>query len=156
MTWNDNPEKKYLLQFDKPDLTELGAPVYEHGKSLQVQRFYPDINIKKHLVDYVKNNGGENFFDNSNWKNTLFEQVALFKAKNKTVSSFETKEERSVRIHYELLMSKKIIENKLNKTIEFLCWPGGSGTEKGHKIARAVGYKMTTAARDIPDGIRKK
>ena len=47
------------------------------------------------------------------------------------------------------------IERNLNKKVSYLCWPGGSATIVGVKIARELGYTMTTAARDIHEFKRK-
>ena len=38
--------------------------------------------------------------------------------------------------------------------MEFLCWPGGSGTEAGVVFAKEIGYKMSTAAKDLLPSFR--
>ncbi len=156
MTWNDNIDEKPYLQFDNNNTIKWGKAVYAHEKSLMARRYFPDTNLDDFLMEYVNNNGGECFFYKDNWEEELFSRVELYKQTHKITDSFESENERLERIRFELEESKLQIEKNLNKTIDFLCWPGGSGTIEGQRIAKEVGYKMTTAARDIPPVIRKK
>lgn len=155
MTWNDYPDQKYRLQFDDHKLIKLGSPVYKYEKSLNAKRFYPDTNLDLFLNQYVVSNGGVNFFKKGEWKENLFNQTNTYLKREKIQYRYEKHEERIIRIKYELESSKRILEKNLSKKIEFLCWPGGSGSEEGNKIAFELGYLMTTAAKDIPKKIRK-
>ena len=157
MTWNNFPEKKAYLQMDDESLVRLGEPVYENKKSLMAKRFFPNNKLSESLVDFVKNNGGKDFFKSKNWKTILNEvRDNIISEKNFNQGYYESEDERCFRIRTELLESKEVIEKKLNKKVEFLCWPGGSGTKEGQLIAEELGYKMTTAARDIEPSLRKK
>jgi hypothetical protein len=59
---------------------------------------------------------------------------------------YETDAEMEARYKYELYESKKILEEKLNKKIEFLCWPGGGYNEMSIKLSIEAGYKASTFA----------
>ena len=157
MTWNNYPQKKPYLQIENHSLIHLGEPVYENEKSLMARRYFPNQKLKMHLIEFVKNNGGLSFFNQLGW-----EQI-LFSFKNKIIDDkkledgyYESDLDWKSRIRAELHESKNIIEQKLNKKVEYLCWPGGSATKEGQTIAEEVGYKMTTAARDIDSKLRKK
>jgi len=148
MTWNENVERKPFLQVDDEDLVRLGEPVYEHGKSLSSPRFFPDEELSEALAAYVRERGGREFFNAPDWKDILFERAgALGKEMGK--GRYETMEEYEARVREELAGSKEIIEEKLGKKVDFLCWPGGSGTDTGTRIARRIGYLMSTAANDM-------
>jgi hypothetical protein len=153
MTWNDHPSQKPFLQLDNPELTRLGAPVYKHEKSLSSSRVFPKPEIEKMLVAFVQLHGGIQFFKIKNWKEILFKQTQQFSEK---ISASESIGEYHLRIEHELKTSKQLLEQNLNKKVEFLCWPGGSGTKQGALIAERVGYKMSTAAKDITPDLRKK
>ena len=62
----------------------------------------------------------------------------------KNIGRFETKEETISRYYYELAESKKILEEKLNKKITILCWPGGSYNDESLKLSKEVGYLAST------------
>lgn len=144
MTWNNHPDKKFLLQTDKKELINLGEPVYNFGKSLETKRYFPDEQLRKELTEYVIKNGNENFFQKEFWKNKLFKFVQQFHEKNKIDDSYESNEEYEKRIRKELYESKMIIEKKLNKNVNFLCWPGGGVNETALKIASNIGYLSST------------
>ena len=56
-------------------------------------------------------------------------------------SRYETASERCERIREELSTSKQILEDGLNKQVDFICWPGGGYESETLEIAREVGYK---------------
>ncbi len=151
MTWNAHSGKKPELQTDKAELINYGEPVYEHEKSLSSPRYYPDKNLKEYLKAHVKISGDMAFFKDENWRETLFSQVNKFKNRNSISDEYETDEEYGKRVKQELLDTKEILEKKLNKKIEFLCWPGGGATKVGTEIAEEIGIIMSTAAEDVPE-----
>ena len=68
-----------------------------------------------------------------------------------------------MRIRDELLKSKKIIEESLNKKVNFICWPGGGNNAMVRRIAREVGYEAWTLGskdlsnfKNIPDANPEK
>jgi len=156
ITWNQNPDKKPFLQLDDDKLIQYGEPVYEYDKSLGTKRFFPDKNLSEHLISYVKKQGMEKFFKIKDWKKILFKIAKTYKKKNKLNERFETEVEYEKRIRYELEKSKEIIENKLNKDVEFLCWPGGGISNKALEIALDTGYISSTVASDMTDDDREK
>jgi len=150
LTWNNNIKKKPFLQIDNKELIDYGEPVYEMSTSLNNYIYYPDNNLKKYMIKFVSYNGGDDFFKKNDWLDTLNNELEKFKANNKLSGRYESKKEHEKRIYDELYQSKKILEDKLDKTIGYLCWPEGSGSKLAVELARQIGYKMTTAAKDIP------
>lgn len=149
MTWNDNTEKKHKLQFDDFELVKYGQPVYKHEKSLMHKRVMPDAGLDDFIVSYVNDNGGKEFFNQIDYKQQLMRKVDEYKKNNKTNYIAETDEQYHQRIRHELGYTKKILEDKLNRKITYLCWPGGSATKVGMEIAKSLGYKLFNVARDM-------
>jgi peptidoglycan/xylan/chitin deacetylase (PgdA/CDA1 family) len=156
MTWNYYRIKKPFLQIDDENLVRLGQPVYKFEKSLMTKRYFPDKNLDAFIIDYVDKHGNSDFFNNPDWKNVLISKVDEYRSNHPIEDSYETKAEWLKRLKNELLESKAIIEKQLQKKVSFLCWPGGSGTKEGVMIAKSIGYKMTTAAKDLSPQVRKK
>lgn len=154
MTWNQHPDRKPYLQLDDPELVNYGEPVYEYGKSLNSRRFIPNERISEELINYVNEKGNKEFFSRKRWKEKLFTKAEELR-KRFDPGEYEPQSEYLDRIRWELSESKKILENKLGRKIEFLCWPGGSSTEEGLSIAKAAGYKMTTTGRDLSRSTRR-
>lgn len=149
MTWNNTIACKHQLQIDDENLSQFGTPVYEHEKSLSGRRFYSDENLNKHMVEFVKNKGGRAFFEIHDWKAVLFNELNIFKSNHVLNERYETTEEYENRILFELQTTKSIIESQLGKSVDFHCWPGGSATKIGMKIADDLGFKLSNAANDI-------
>ena len=149
MTWNNNPTEKPFLQIDDEKSFNYGDPVYQHGRAIGIRRYFPDENLKEDMISYVKEKGGKDFFGYENWREELFKVARRYKEENQVNGRYETEDEYEERVYYELRKSKEIIENKLDKEVKFLCWPGGAVTDKALKIALDVGYISSTAGKDI-------
>jgi len=149
MTWNQNVDQKPYLQYDNKELVQLGEPVYKFEKSLSEKRYFHDLDLSRFLISYVKKNGGNAFFEKEGWRETLLAKVREYKSKHILNDKYETDEEFFNRVKKELSESKRIIETNLNKKVDYLCWPGGSSTKRGVEIARNLGFKLSTAGRDI-------
>lgn len=149
MTWNENIDKKPVLQIDDQNLIKYGQPVYEHGRSIGTKKYISDDDLNSFLIDYVNDNGSKVFFNSEGWKDELFSNLKEYKNENILNGRFESNEEYEKRIYYELNDSKKIIEKKLKKEVKFLCWPGGAVTQKSLKMASELGYISSTVGKDV-------
>jgi uncharacterized membrane protein len=67
-----------------------------------------------------------------------------YKANNNIFLSIESDEEFAARIQFEVQQSKVEIEKRLNKKVNFLCWPHGDNSLDAHRIALQSGYLATT------------
>ena len=155
MLWNRFPKQKPFYLTNAHDLeTEIpyGTPIYEHGKSLETRRYFPnDGIIVKELQKYVLEHGGSNFFNRKNWRTQLLTLVKDINKQTGNIPSgyFESDEQYYERIRYELSNSKKIIEHELQKSVNGLCWPGGGVNEKVVNIARELGFRYFTLPSQI-------
>lgn len=150
MLWNEYPEiKPYYLTKSAEYETKFsyGTPIYEHGNALTTRRYFPNDSIKNLLCSYIADNGGRDFFRQVDWHQKIQNVLLDY---NNTLNSdklsgiYETKIEYLSRIKNELVESKRIIEQNLNKEIKTICWPAGGVTEEVLKLAREVGYKYFT------------
>ncbi len=134
----------YIQDKDFEKLIPYGYPYFEQKSSIIAKKVTIKQSFSHSVIqlfeDYDWNNGYD--FDN------LFGRIrSLYdKAKqNKEITeSVETDEEYTKRVYFELSESKRIIENELNKKVEFCCWPSGDNTEFTHKLALDIGYAATT------------
>lgn len=156
MDWNENPEQKPYLQYVNSNDVKYGQAVFEHKKALSSKRVFINNNFQSDLYSYVKNNGGITFFDNKKWKDKLKTYSNNLEKKYEIIEKIESHEDYLIRLRYELEYTKNELQLRLNKRINFLCWPGGSGTKEGVKISKELGYLMSTAAKDLSNDFRKK
>ena len=149
MDWNENLEKKwdYLNEKETSGGQRLGSPVYENGKSLEVQRYFPDKRLAEHLEGFVADKG-VGFFENTDWRETLHQVAEEFSAKTPPADHYETDQERHSRLRWELGESKHILESQLSKKVDFLCWPGGGYDPESIAISKSYYLGSTIASRE--------
>jgi len=95
---------------------EWGMPVYECKSGLSdSRRFVSSGDLEKSCVDFVKKQGGELFFRQKNWRKALREFTAHFQSGQKSNGEFESREAHRIRIKNEVDLSKKKLEEKLEK-----------------------------------------
>lgn len=146
LDWNAFPEDKpyYLTRLGRSRVP-YGTPVYEHAMSLESARYFPDETETEHMVSFVVENGGESFFDTADWRRTLYEESRRWRSGHELSGRFETVDERTRRIEFEMYESKRIIESRLGVPVEFLVWPGGGYDEPATEAMRRV-YKAATVS----------
>ncbi len=141
ISWNDKPEQKSFTHNSNSYFSnKIGLPILENGRSLGIKRFFMDEEIENKMVEYAKEN-----YDlfNGNWYSELknkFDEVT----KDKVIGRFETQHEMEERFWYELKNSKELLEQRLNKTIDILCWPGGAYNDVSLRISEEAGYLAST------------
>lgn len=142
--WNALSERKtYYLNENQEHFVPYGMPIYKYGRSLGVKKYFEDKDLNQYLVNFVKKQGN-NFFKEQNWKDRLFQEVYLYRSEKESNGRYETDEEQEKRFEYELIECKKILENKLKKKVDFLCWAGGAYNDNALKIAKEGGYIAST------------
>jgi peptidoglycan/xylan/chitin deacetylase (PgdA/CDA1 family) len=151
LAWNMFPREKYRSMHERlADRIPYGTPVYEHGKSLAVRRYFEDPALTCRLVDFVREKGGAEFFARLGWRQNLEAVVRGYGARADRV---ETNEEFRSRVRSELIESRREIETVLGTKVHFLCWPGGAHTESTLAMAEDAGYLATTAL--LGDPVKK-
>lgn len=131
MAWNARPERKpYYLQEDQTSFVAWGTPVFEYEKSLLARRFFPDADRVQEFVGLVSAGADS----------------ALLQSTDSSPfpGTYESDADYEARVRDELMESKAIIEQRLSKTVEFLCWPGGGSNDVAKRLAVDAGYKSWT------------
>lgn len=143
--WNVRPDRKpFYLKEDQQQFLPWGYPVLQHAKSLAVRRFFPDETAVHSITSFVSSEGGHEFFRRQDWRAVLESRVASTFGNDGIAGFYESETERISRIRDELRRSKAIIEENLDKQVNYICWPGGANDELVHQIAREAGYKSWT------------
>ena len=150
ISWNENPSEKSFTHNSYAYFSnKIGIPILENGRSLGIKRFFIDGDIEDKMISFTKANP-EIF--NENWIEILKTKYSEF-TKNKSIGRYETENETIERFWYELKTSKDILERKLNKNIEILCWPGGAYNSESLKISEEAGYIASTISSSEADKI---
>ena len=134
--WNKKPERKpYYISENQQEFIPYGHPVFEYEKSLIVRRYFPDDRYVSQIVDFAASKG-KDYFKKQSWKKEMNKFSTEIMKSNKFDDRYENLGERCERIRQELIESKNIIEKKLDKQVDFICWPGGGYDENVKKICQ--------------------
>jgi len=143
--WNLFPEDKPYFLSNPHFKIPLGYPIYKSERS-NIARIYQENGIlTNQIVNYVKVNGEEKFFNSQDWKEKLFNLSSEIINKSEVNYKKESDDEYKDRLKFELIESKRIIEKNLHKSVNHLCWPFGGRNEDTIKMAEEIGYITTTA-----------
>lgn len=129
--------KPFSLIKGASTLIPHGFPVFEFGRALSLRRFIPENSFIELLTQESKNLREDN-------KEKLIKIANNYLEKHGTYGRYETDEEMYSRYHYDIFESKRILEEKLNHKVDFLCWPGGGYNDLAISISKLAGYKAST------------
>lgn len=153
LQWNLNESMKpYQLEGERQCELPLGYPIFQSGRALGVRQFFPYEDLVHDLTAYVRCNGREEFFLQPNWRSRLNKVLSNSLSNNGKLGYLETEQEYRRRVNWELITSKKILEDRLSKPVKYLSWPGGSRTKIAEAIAAECGYLATT----VPSSERRR
>jgi len=139
------PEKKpyYIGNPDFDKLLPYGFPLFEEKSAIVARKVTINPDFINSCVERLKNYDFSQYDFHSAFclVKPLYDE---YRQKNQIIIAKETEKEYLQRVRKEIYESKKIIEEKLDKKVEFLCWPHGDNDETVHRIALEAGYLMTT------------
>jgi peptidoglycan/xylan/chitin deacetylase (PgdA/CDA1 family) len=133
-------KKPYYMKENLLNYIPRGIPIFEYDRSLAVRKFIPSQDFMDYCVSEYKR------INKSQKRNKDVYRIIMGDYKNiGSIGRYETDNEMWERYNYELRDSKIVIENKLNKDIRYLCWPGGKYNALSLKVSVEVGYIASTA-----------
>ena len=143
LDWNDYPEDKpFFLRHPTQSKVPWGTPVYVNDRSLGITRYFPDQREVRSMCEFVLHQGGERFFEQAKWRQTLFAELTRYREENGVAGRYETDEERLGRFRAELVVAKQLIEEKIETEAGFLFWPGGVRNSESMALADSI-YKAS-------------
>ena len=153
------PERKpyYISDPDFEKLLPYGYPLFEDESAVIAKKVSINQDFTDECIELFRKYNFENygFSEAFNLVKPVYES---FKSKDAIIKSVELEQDYKKRLKYEICDSKEIIEKKLNKKVEFLCWPHGDNNARTHQLALEAGYLATTLGSkqkivDTPDRI---
>ncbi len=143
---NLHPARKpyYMMDVDFEKLLKYGTPFFKSASSIIAQRVFINQAFENVITELLRNFDWEQSMAKENAMEKVSDEYYIWKRSKKIIENVETEIEQDIRLHQEISGSKMIIEKKLNKKVEFLCWPHGENNEKVHQLALESGYLATT------------
>ena len=141
LEWLSKPNEKHLwLNKNQNKSIQKGYPIFEYGRSLGLRKYLPDNNFLEYALKIYNSSFNSDSFSKKEHINHLNKKILEYDGRMENDSELEKRYQK------ELALSKDIIEKKLNKKVEFLCWPGGGYNNISVEISKTLGYKASTLA----------
>lgn len=145
IAWILHPENKhgYITDASIAAQTPIGYPVFKSGRALGVRQFFPNGELVAFSIAQA-----QNFREREDCLPS-FQAItyALREFGDKHgFGEYETEVKQIERYWHELSGSKQILEEKLGKSVEYLCWPGGGYNDISVRLSWEAGYKASTIA----------
>ncbi len=121
--FNDSKVDEWFFEYTRDK--RLGIPVYEKKWDCACECLLDDLDLRDYMHSVVAKNNGILFFRNKNAQLILKKHYKKYVKKHTLNISVEKNYERIQRLEEECFLSKKIIEERLNKRVDFFSYPFG-------------------------------
>lgn len=122
--FNDSRLGEWLFEYTNDK--RLGIPVYEKKWDCACECIKDDLKLRDYMHEFVSKHNGIMFFKKRNAQKILYRQYKKYIKKHSLNLYIEPRYERIKRLEMEVFESKRILEEKLNKNVDFFCYPFGS------------------------------
>ena len=126
MLWPDAPNHWNASANRYRDMIPTGYPVFEYGRRIANRKFLPNQAYVNYLIEQYKACNGTEYTG--------------------THGTYESEEEYREYIHWEIEECKKMLEERLHKSIHTICFPGGGYTDFALEVAQNAGYRCYMTA----------
>lgn len=140
------PSKKpyYITDSEFESNLPYGYPFFEEKSAVIAKK----VELNPEMInEIVRNTANKNFHINEEYQKVFHEAaktIEKYRANSNSIIAIESQSEYEKRVEKELKESKEIIEKKLNKKVDYCCWPHGDNNEFVHSKALEIGYKATS------------
>jgi peptidoglycan/xylan/chitin deacetylase (PgdA/CDA1 family) len=123
--------------------TRLGAPIYDYDYELVNDWYQPNKRVANFCVNYVAQNGREEFFKKEGWREELWQLVENFRNDHPNKDSYESERQKEARLKKEIYQSKRTIEQSVGhgKEVTFFAYPWGAYDEDLILQLKRYGYR---------------
>ncbi len=148
LAWNARPDRKHAyLSEDQSGFVPWGEPIHVSGRSLGIRRWFPDPDVAPACREAVASGGGEAFFAEHGWRDTL--QAVVAEADTGRGRP-ETDDEMLDRFRDEIVGARRDLSELLGRDVPHFCWPGGMYCDASWDVAAAQDFRtLTVKSRDL-------
>lgn len=146
LSWLERPERKSSWLGDQDlHLKNLGRPVYRFERSMVVPSWIEDQGLRACCENHVRDNGGGEFFNHSDWRAELLQAVREYRQSHPDAGRMETADEYRARVLDELQRSRQMLQARTGGDADYFCWPGEQFSADSLRLALDdAGYRAVT------------
>jgi len=144
-TYINNYNIPIFQNHEKDDVkrkVEWGMPMYVSAPRMaEKKRCFDDEKLRAHCISFVRENGGTDFFKKRAWRAQLRQLVTDYRNRAGENGNYESEEEQRGAIYWDLLESKRMIEEKLpGASVRHFCYPYFTGSQLAVELSKEAGY----------------
>jgi peptidoglycan/xylan/chitin deacetylase (PgdA/CDA1 family) len=146
---NANPELRPIYTRD-PNFEKrlpLGSPLFEETSAVVVKKHFVNQDFINEANALAKKYNLNDEAERPSYEKAVRQLADDYGRQGNLLDGIEKEEDYRARVTYEIADSKRLIEEKLGKPVQFLCWPHGDNNSATHTLAKESGYLATTAGK---------
>ncbi len=150
---NTQPDQKpfYMADPGFKQWLPLGAPLFEEQSAVIALKYSINPAFFQEAAQLANNYALDQAEQRPVYENAIQLLHRKYQEAGRLVSEVESEADYQKRLAYEIIESKKQLEMRLNKPVQFLCWPHGDNTHEAHALAKSAGYLATTAGKLVEE-----
>jgi hypothetical protein len=115
----------------------FGTPLFASAPLMSGQPlFVPAPDVVRRCIDLVSKAGGPDFFAQRSWRRRL-RKAASGPGRGRLLDPHATR----ATMREDLIRSRALLESRLNRPVQHLCYPYGQGSALAVDLSREVGYR---------------
>jgi peptidoglycan/xylan/chitin deacetylase (PgdA/CDA1 family) len=135
----DKKNKPYYMLNPQMESIQHGTPIFDYDRSLAIKKYLPSQEFMDYCIEEYRRCS-----EPAKEKKALLNKIIQSIIGENNIGRYETDAEYIQRFNYELVESRRIIEEKLKKEVRYLCWPGGRYNKLSLLMSIDTGYKAST------------
>lgn len=145
---NISPEKRpyYIGDENVKRLLPYGTPFFKETSAVTTRKVEINPSFSDYCVQKLKNIDWSHYSFQECF-NLIEERYTALKAADELILSREARGDYEDRVRWEIEESKRIIEEKLDKTVSSICWPHGDYNQFCIDAAFKAGYRLVHAVK---------
>ena len=150
---NAHPEIRATYMND-PDFEKrlpAGTPLFEEASAVIVKKHRISRDFMAETETLAQRHHPGDPSERPAFEKAVRELAAAYEQSGKLLAGVESVPEYRERIRYEIVESKRRIEEELKKPVHFLCWPHGDNSAETHALAKEAGYLATTSGKMLAE-----
>ena len=146
---NAHPQLRatYMRDPDFEKRLPAGFPLVEEASAVVVKKKIINGEFIKETAQLSAKHDLKNEAERAAYEKEARQTADDYARAGKLIEGMEKDDDYRARLIYEIVDSKRIIEEHLVKPVQFLCWPHGDNNSGAHTLAKEAGYLATTSGK---------
>lgn len=139
-----------VFRYSKEQVQKLmpfGYPVFEQAASVMARKVEINPEFVDEVIELLRDHDWSKKDSSITARRVIQPAYDQYRKDNSIITARESEEDYLKRVEKEISESRNLIADKLNKEVDFCCWPHGENNQTVHDLAMESGYLASTAGK---------